>query len=298
MAPLVRLVPEEAARAAKLIGFALDKDPWTKEWIAACAAATWLPEELRQTLGGRPHRIGTRSPGEVLACWKRLLDPSLKAIYLREAAATAFWNLSKALDERLAVVNQLRQSAALAALLEAPILINIHLVGGGLCAGVLFIENQSTFESARRGRVHAARGMHLVYSAGFKASATRLRKVDTASLYLSDVSTSGEIESFKRWFFSDEQSTPTYFWGDLDYSALSILRSLRAVFHDIQAWRPGYDPLLELLRSGQGHLPEEDARKGDQRPVDTTGCVYADGELLPAIRSCGRFVDQETIATN
>jgi len=295
MQPLVRLVPTEVARAAELIGFALDKDPWIKEWISGCSSASWLPEEHRETLSCRPHRIGKRPPADVLEGWGRLLNGAMKATYVREAAADAFWGLSKALDDRFQLVNQLRECMGLAPLLEMPIILNVHLVSEGLKAGILFIENQSTFEAARRGRIPDAKGMHLAYSSGFKASAFRVRNMQTASLYLSDASAISETDRFREWFFSRRQDVPTYFWGDLDYSALSILRSLRTVFREMKAWVPGYAPLLRALLNGQGHLPEEDVRKGEQRPLDATGCAYADAELLPALGTAGRYIDQEAV---
>jgi hypothetical protein len=206
-----------------------------------------------------------------------------------------FWGLSKAIDERLGLVNQLRASAGLEPFIEAPILVNVHVVANGFSTGVLFIENQSTFEAARRGRKSATRDMHLVYSAGFKASALRIRKAETASLYPSETSVIAEIERFRNWFFSQDQAAPTFFWGDLDFAALAILRSLKCVFSSMQAWRPGYEPLLGALMHGEGHIPDEDPRKGEQRRIERTGCSYADQELLPALVDAGRFVDQEAI---
>lgn len=50
--------------------------------------------------------------------------------------------------------------------------------------------------------------------------------------------------------------------------------------------------MLDQLATGLGHTPEE-ARKDGQHPIETTGCQYADESILPAIRSYGRFVDQE-----
>jgi hypothetical protein len=296
MQPLVRLVLSEAARAADLIGFALEADPWVKEWMTACEAADWLPAEHRATLSYRPHRIGTRSASEVLDGWRRLLTGTTKSSYIREVAADSFWGLSKAVDDRLQLINQLRVGMGLDPILEMPILLNVHLVPDGLIAGILFIENQSTFELARRGRILNALGMHLVYSAGFKASAARLRDSQTASLFLSDSSSTPEMNRFREWLFSGDRRIPTYFWGDLDYSALSILRSLRTVFPEMRAWVPGYAPLLQRLLNGQGHLPVEDPRKGEQRVIDTTGCSYSDQELLPALDASGRFVDQEAFS--
>lgn len=295
MAQLVRLIPSEARRAASLIGFAIDRDPWDQEWIAACNSATWLPEAARRSLATRPHRLGTRTPTDVLAAWRRMVSPELKAVYLREAASAAFWGISKALDGRLTIVNILRDAAGLAPLLEAPIAINVHLASGGLDVGVLFIENQATFEAARRARISATAGLDLVYSEGFKASAARLRKEETSSLYFSDSSDLGELTRFRRWLYSGTHSVPTYFWGDLDFAAMGILKALRRVFHNTQAWRPGYEGLLGLLRQGLGHAATEDTRKGEQRRIGETGCTFADSELIPAIEQTGHFADQEAL---
>jgi hypothetical protein len=292
MQPLVRLADGQVERAAALIGFRLDGDPWTKEWMAVCDEAEWIPADLRKSLSSRPHRIADRTPREVLERWKRLIDPKLKAVYIREASAASFWGLSKALDERLVLVNQVRHTAGLLALIEPPILVNVHLAPGGLDRGVLFIENQSTFDACRRGRVAAAVGLSLVYSSGFRASAARLRNSDTASLYPSAESAPSEMQAFRAWFFSADDAC-TYFWGDLDHAALAILRALRVLFPAMESWEPGYRALLNLLLQGEGHLPHEDPRKGEQRDVVTTGCRFADNELLPALRACGRFVDQE-----
>jgi hypothetical protein len=85
---------------------------------------------------------------------------------------------------------------------------------------------------------------------------------------------------------------PASFYGDLDFAGLAILAKLRQSFPDARAWRAGYDPLLARLEAGGGHSPAA-ARKQGQRDPGTTGCVYADEVLLPAIRMHYRFVDQE-----
>ncbi|MCW5573268.1 MAG: hypothetical protein KIT37_09580 [Steroidobacteraceae bacterium] len=82
------------------------------------------------------------------------------------------------------------------------------------------------------------------------------------------------------------------FYGDLDFSGLSILARLRGSFENTVAWQAGYDPMLAILENGGGHLPEA-AKKGAQRDPLRTGCMYADDVLLPALRREGRFVDQE-----
>jgi hypothetical protein len=85
---------------------------------------------------------------------------------------------------------------------------------------------------------------------------------------------------------------PAYFWGDLDYSGMAILASLRTIFPSAQAWKPGYGPMLSRLNAGDGHSPAESGKER-QRVIDATGCAYADEELLPALRASGRFLDQE-----
>lgn len=291
--PVVRLVIEEAPRACELVGFVVEKDPWAKGWAQACLAADWLPEEIREQLASRPHRIGGRAPAEVLARWRGLIRGGLEADYARQAAAEIFWGLSKALDDRLDLVNLLRRAAGRTPFLESPIQINIHVIEGRLSAGVLFIENQAAFESAKRGSIAAATRLDLVYSAGFKASAARLRNERTASLYPSDSSDRNELERFRAWLYSARQDVATHFWGDLDFAALWILKGLRSVFPGLTAWRPGYEPMVTQVRSGNGHFPSEDPHKGEQRRLDATGCPYADQVLLPAIIETGLFCDQE-----
>jgi hypothetical protein len=83
-----------------------------------------------------------------------------------------------------------------------------------------------------------------------------------------------------------------FFWGDLDFSGMAILASLRSGFPSAQAWRSGYEPMLTRLIDGDGHSPAESGKER-QRPVDQTGCPYADDALIPALKFYGRFVDQE-----
>ena len=45
---------------------------------------------------------------------------------------------------------------------------------------------------------------------------------------------------------------PVYFWGDLDWSGMRILTAMRNKFPEMQAWQPGYSPMLESLLMGLG----------------------------------------------
>jgi hypothetical protein len=85
---------------------------------------------------------------------------------------------------------------------------------------------------------------------------------------------------------------PVYFWGDLDYAGMRILAAMRSSFPEMTAWAPGYAPMLAALLAGGGHSPEA-AEKQGQRAVVSSGCPYADGQLIPALSRTGRYLDQE-----
>ncbi|MGC1510487.1 Wadjet anti-phage system protein JetD domain-containing protein [Ketobacter sp.] len=87
---------------------------------------------------------------------------------------------------------------------------------------------------------------------------------------------------------------PCFFWGDLDYSGLGILSSLRSKFIDMIAWKPAYDVMLQHLRNGTSHSVLS-SNKGVQTDPGTTNCWYSDTVLLPAIRDKALFVDQEIV---
>lgn len=54
------------------------------------------------------------------------------------------------------------------------------------------------------------------------------------------------------------------------------------------------EELLRLLGAAAGHAPQW-AAKARQPDPGYTGCSYADEQLLPLLRSRGRFIDQETV---
>jgi len=73
---------------------------------------------------------------------------------------------------------------------------------------------------------------------------------------------------------------------------MRILAAMRTSFSDLIAWQTGYAAMLQALQDGHGHSPEA-AEKQGQKILADTGCAYADGYLVPALRGTGRFVDQE-----
>ena len=116
----------------------------------------------------------------------------------------------------------------------------VQLPAGGL-KGALFIENQMSFEQAARSGSANLEGLALVYAAGFKGSAQHLRSPAGASVFYSERGwmDSEAREGFRGNLFSTEDLRPSYFWGDLDWSGMSILKALRSSFPNMEAWEPG-----------------------------------------------------------
>lgn len=213
---------------------------------------------------------------------------------LREASARAFQGRSKVLDHREELLRLL--GAVADQFTEAPIQLLLAPANvGAAFTDVLFIENLITFEHMADARSPAWERSLLVYAAGFRGSARRLRSRAGCRLYLRAPASAAALPAIESWLFAPfEDTLPVHFFGDLDYAGMQILASLREVFPQASAWQPGYARLANLLRAGEGHAPQW-AAKAQQTDPGATGCRYADEELLPLLRSQGRFVDQETM---
>ncbi|PUA18249.1 hypothetical protein C7W93_13755 [Glaciimonas sp. PCH181] len=211
-------------------------------------------------------------------------------LLLRQVSAELFWTKSKILDKRQELV------AIILGLEECPfplmpVQLQVFLPKQGYDS-VLFIENQTTFEQAIREADGRFSGLAIIFAAGFKGSAKRLRLRSGSSLYFSvegDLS-SAATGKFAAWLYKDggDNNLSSWFWGDLDYAGMGILQTLKNSFIALEAWQPGYAPMLEALRNGGGHSPEN-----IQKKVERTGCQYADNILIPALHTISKFVDQE-----
>lgn len=260
-------------------------------WREAVFKLPGLEESVKETVSRMKLEVVGRTAGEVahqLAQLPTLVDEPL---LLREVSARLFWGLSKVLDGRQSLVAALLQVDE-CPFPEMPIQLQVFLPRNGFL-GVLFIENLATFEQATRDGTGRYMGLALVYAAGFKGSAKRLRSATGASVYFAAHGTVEEQQTsrFLEWLRVGTR-LPCWFWGDLDYAGMRILAALRGVFEDVPAWEPGYGPMLKRLQAGQGHDAESGAKTG-QQPIGATGCVYADQQLIPALMATGRFVDQE-----
>jgi hypothetical protein len=162
--------------------------------------------------------------------------------------------------------------------------------------GVLLVENQDTFAwlCTDGHQIPCVRHLHLIYSRGFQGSALRARNENCVKFHFS-----GEIsqaDDFFRYWFSQSEADhlPIYFWGDLDFSGMGIIKALRQSFAHLTAWQPGFAPMADAVSAGGGHLPTETGKQSQLNP-GATGCSYADTYLLPLIIEKQRFVDQEMI---
>jgi hypothetical protein len=259
-----------------------------------------LSDGVKGVIGDLPVSVPGRTATDV---FRRLI--SIRALYderetlhLREVSSRTFWGLSKVLDNRSDLM------AALPGLPECPYPaqpIHLNIYFAGAFSWILFIENKTSFERAIRdareallhGRFTPYAGAALIYSSGFMGTAGRMRKSSGSRAFycLDAVSAANELETFDAAFYSDID-VDAAFWGDLDHAGMAILSCLRTNFLSARAWEPGYAPMLVRLDSGEGHAPEE-ARKGGQRSILSTGCSYADSVLIPALVKRGRFIDQE-----
>jgi hypothetical protein len=199
-----------------------------------------------------------------------------------------FWGDSKILDERGDLVTALLPHLEIR---DRALVIAVHLPER--CKGVLFIENQDTYTAGAAGSPAEASGFALVYAAGFRGTATRVRNRSGALLHYAGPGLREFAARFDAWWYDGGTGLgPAWFWGDLDFAGMQILKSLRSRFADIEAWPVGYEALRVLLEVGGGHGTRADDSKGQVDPV-LTGCAYADSVLLPAIRRFGRR-DQES----
>lgn len=266
--------------------------------IDSAAVLDHLARSPLVSMEGLPLEGATRSLSTLSA-----LCRSGQVMALREASARAFQGRSKVLDHREELLKLLGSTSG--QFVEAPIQLLLAPPtdaadgGPGSFKDVLFIENLVTFEHMADVRAVAWAESLLVYAAGFRGSARRLRSRAGCRLYLRARAPEASLPAVESWLFesqereqSDLAVAPVYFFGDLDHAGMQILASLREVFPQASAWRPGYAQLAGLLAAGGGHSPDL-AAKAQQMDPGRTGCAYADDELLPLLRSQGRFIDQE-----
>lgn len=229
----------------------------------------------------KPIGIAGRSADEIVHAFTRINAMLPQQLTLREVSAHCFWGDSKFLDGREDILLKLFGNQV-GAIRPRPLLLTAFAPAH--FAQLLIVENQDSFLRLATNPLPATA---LLYSAGFRAGASRLTSDSTVFSFLPG---SDAEEFVSRW---RDPNLPVFFWGDLDFAGMRILTSLRQSLSQLNAWKPGYDALLQRLESGQGHAAEQ-AGKEKQTDPGSTGCEYADQVLLPAIRKHNVFIDQES----
>jgi len=285
-------------QGAKL-AFAPASEPLLRDWLQRPATASPM-DQWRRAVEERAHLFPAgyealltrrivlpgRSDREVATALVRLASIHQPAT-LRQLSTRIFWGDSKVLDDRGELMAALFPDLQIR---DRPIVVAVHLPAR--IEGVLFVENQDNYGAAIGGEPAGARELAVVYLHGFRGTAARIRSRQGVHLHFGGPGIDRHAR-FEGWWFDDvEPLQPLFFWGDLDFASMQMLKSLRQRFGEIAGWRPGYEPMLtELAASGGGNRPT------GHRQVDPgmTGCGFADQVLLPAVRALGCW-DQERMA--
>lgn len=292
------LVLLDAAALAKWSGFEPAAPRWSRQLVQALREHPTLltvpnaPALLDYLLRSPLPAFEGQEPAACAAVLNALAADCAAAVeltpYLRELSARHFRGHSKVLDAREELLRLL--GAGEGRFLEAPIQLLVDIPEDWTGDEVLFIENGVSFERMAGRRQPAWERAALLYAAGFRSGALRLRERAGSSLYWRGHVSDAGAHRFEAWLYAGIGEPTVAFYGDLDFAGLAILAQLRASFPACRAWRPGYDALLASL--DMGHSPDEASKERQQDP-GITGCSFADEVLLPALRSAGRCVDQE-----
>jgi hypothetical protein len=233
--------------------------------------------------------IPDRSAAEVVAGFASIAS-AVGPITLRQLSVRSFWGDSKVLDDRGDLIAALFPDLAIR---ERKLVVSVFLPEDN--RGVLFVENQDTYTSIAAGHHPDCDQLAVVYAAGFRGAAARVRSLDGALLHYAGPGATAGKAAFERWWYEGGAApVQCWFWGDLDFAGMQILKALRNRFEGLQAWRPGYEAMLEQLQLYGGYRPAMDEARGQVDP-GATGCAFADEVLLPAVRKLGQM-DQERLA--
>jgi hypothetical protein len=258
------------------------QDPLTVAWEDAVSQyADHFYDKGNTLLAIKPCAPGY-TPQELVCAFSTIPKYLAHGLTLRELSARCFNGDSKFLDQRRDMLTQLFGERA-KSIEPRPLLLTAW--APTRFTALLIVENQDSF---LRLVAQPPAGYALLYSGGFRASASRLSSAHTRFAFLPG----SDSAHFQHLWLN--QQLPTFFWGDLDFSGMSILKALKNSLPNLQAWRPGYQPMLQMLENGKGHSAEAAGKTGQTDPV-VCGCIFSDHTLLPALRKTLRFIDQEAI---
>ncbi len=262
-------------------------DPQYHLWSTALQKYQHIFEDEGDALKMNVLQFPGRSYGQLAGAFASIVGVLTRPMTLRQLSAKCFWGNSKFLDHSEGLIRATFPSL-FHNLLPRPVLLPVYLPDD--LDQILFIENQDTFVALLQ---RALPGVGLINMGGFRGTAQRVREPGQAIFSFIGEPSAAIRKQFEAFWLGNNPVT-AYFWGDLDYSGLRILAALNMVFPGVQAWEPGYKPMLEFLAEGHGHISAA-AQKEKQVKPGVIGCNYADYVLLPAIELHQSFVDQELV---
>ncbi len=283
----LRFVPEKEA----MVRFWLHRpaqDSYALAWKTQVERNAGRFEDRGCALHAYIIRMPERGADAVVAAFASLGEELKEPRSLRELSARCFWGDSLFLIKHRELINALYPVKS-KNVLARPLLLHVWLPEH--FNSMLVVENQDSFLDLVNSR---PAGTGLVYGSGLQRAAAPSR--DIGKTVFSFLGGSVAVrEQFTRWWQKEDRDSTIqcWFWGDLDYAAMTILKGFREAFPDMDVWKPGYIPLFNRLRYG-AFRPSFD-RTGQQLDPQETGSAYVDQVLLPAIRETRGFVDQEAV---
>lgn len=266
-------------------------DPRQHLWDSALARHLHVFEDGGEALSREVLRFPGRTYEQVVAAFAAIPAAlQQQPMTLRQLSARCFWGASKFLDRKELLLVATFPSIA-GRILNRPLLLSVYLPAN--FEEILFVENQDTYlglvalAPARTG---------LIYLAGFRGAALRVREAGQAVFSYVNTVSAEERERFTAFWLGEKQM-PSFFWGDLDFAGMAILATLKQVFPGVEAWQPGYAPMLDILQQGRGHSAAGGDKEKQYHP-GSTQCPYADYVLIPAIEEQLGFVDQEAVSVS
>lgn len=265
-------------------------DPRQHLWNTALARYLEVFEDGGDALRREVLRFPGRTYEQLAAAFAAIPAALTHPMTLRQLSARCFWGASKFLDRRDLLLFTTFPSLA-HKIVSRPLLLSVYLPEQ--FEEILFVENQDTYLGLVA-QTPAKTG--LIYLAGFRGAALRVREAGQAVFSYVNLVSPTERERFIEFWLGHRQ-LPSYFWGDLDFAGMAILAALKQVFPGVEAWQPGYQPMVEMLRDGRGHSSIGGDKEKQYHPGGTQ-CPYADYVLMPAMEEQLAFVDQEAVSVS
>ena len=228
----------------------------------------------------------SKSDKEIIENIEMRLSLIEKGMSNRQISSKLFFGLSKELDNRKDIVDILEGE-------QTSIILNVCGLSDDF-SEILFIENYDTYVyyiSKKK-----LKNTLIIYSAGYSASSIRIRDKKGSSLHYSqnDKLDKKSRIRFESWLYKEsKENIRISFFGDFDFSGVSIYNSLRNLFPKILMYKDAYDFMQKEVLQGNGHLPIM-ASKENQKDPGPIGDKYCDDILLPTMRKYG-FYDQEGV---